>query len=241
MKTKPESIKQQVLPLVFQAGGGILVALVFWLVIGELPMVEDIQLPVEFTLTELLSAGILTIIMGILVSFGMRMEACLAAIVTGFPQSGQILKLFIFLIVIGIAYGAYLPLLEPYWGDVEWVYPVFFLVVFLVVMGILGYTIYQHMDRLGTLLYQHMDRLGTLLVVAKQTVATPAAAGDIACAGCGEKNKIGATFCSSCGASLSVPETVASNCKGCGAALKPNARFCVSCGLTVGKAASEAD
>jgi len=224
-----KSILGQVLPLLVQTGVGIIIVLILWLVIAELPMLEEIQLPVYFTTAELFSAVMLTIIMIMLLSFGMRMELSLAHTVPAFPQSGQILKLLIFLIVIGIAYGAYLPLVEPYWGDLEWIYPVTFLVFFVCVAAMLGYTIYAQADRLSGL-------LSDLFTSGEKAVMTTAE-GPL-CPGCGKKNKAGAGFCSFCGGKLSQPATADINCKGCGAALKPESRFCVACGLAVGEASS---
>jgi len=234
MKPKPQkSLVGQVLPLLIQAGVGIIILLISRAVITDLEMVREIQIPVYFTLPQLISAVILTIIMVLLVNFGTRMELRLAHIVTDFPQSGYMLKLFIFLIVIGIGYGAYIPLIRPYWGDLDWVYHLSFLILFVVVLGMLGHTIYTHTERLTTV-------VTGLFSGAKQTIPISGAEG-LVCPACGGKNKAAATFCTSCGRKLSPLETGASNCKACGAVLKPNARFCVSCGLTVGEAGSEAD
>jgi hypothetical protein len=231
MKANPQkSALGHVLPPLIQAGVGILILLIARAVLIRLDMVREIEIPVEFTFPQLISAVILTVMMIVLVNLGMRMESLLAHIVTGFPQSGYILKLAVFLIVIGIGYGAYLPLVRPYWGDFDWVYHVSFLILFVVVLGMLGYTIYTNTERLTTL-------IAGLFSGAKEAVAVRGDAG-LLCASCGGRNRAGAAFCSLCGAKLSPPETVGSMCKACGAALKPNARFCGSCGLTVGETGS---
>ncbi|MBT9143118.1 MAG: hypothetical protein DDT32_02246 [Syntrophomonadaceae bacterium] len=231
MQQRPQSIQGQVLPLVIQIVGGVIILLIIWLVLDRLPMVREIQLPAElkFDTTELLAAVILTIMMIMLVNFGMRMELSLGRIVPTFPQSGRMLKLLMFLIVIAIGYHAYLPLIEPHWGDLDWIYPVGFLVLFVITLAMLGYTIYIHIDRLGTLFS------GLFTSGEKPVIAT--AEGPL-CPGCGKKNKAGAGFCSFCGAKLPQPATSGTNCKGCGAALKPDSRFCAACGFTVGEASS---
>ena len=230
MKSKfQKNLLEQVLPSVIKAGIGIIILLIFRAVIIDLEMVREIDIPVYFTLPQLLSAMILTVIMIMLLNFGIRIELRLARIVTGFPQSGQIVKLFIFLIVIGIGYGAYIPLFRHYWGDFAWVYHLSFLILFMVVLGILGYIIYTQAEHLITLIIGLFRRV-------KQTIPI---SGGLACAACGAKNKAGAGFCSSCGEKLSPLEKETSNCKGCGEALKPNARFCVSCGLSVGETSSK--
>ena len=232
MKPKPqESLLRNVLPLVIQAGVGIIILLIFRAVITDLNMVREIDIPVYFTLPQLLSAVILTIIMVVLLNFGTRMELRLAHIVTDFPQSGRIVKLLIFLIAIGIGYGAYIPLLRHYWGDLDWVYHLSFLILFVIVLGMLGHIIYAHTERLIALIAGLSSR-------AKQTFPVSGAEG-LVCAACGGTNEAGASFCSSCGGQLSLLETGTSNCKGCGAVLKPNTRFCVSCGLPVGETASQ--
>ncbi|MCL0065007.1 zinc ribbon domain-containing protein [Dehalococcoidia bacterium] len=232
MKPKlQESLLREVLPLVIQTGVGIIILLIARAVITDLDMVREIDIPVDFTFPQLLSAVILTIIVVVLLNFGTRMELRLARIVTDFPQSGQIVKLFVFLIAIGIAYGAYIPLLRHYWGDFDWAYHLSFLILFVVVLGMLGHTIYTQTERVTTL-------ITGLFSGAKQTIPISGAEG-LVCAACGGRNKAGASFCTSCGGKLSPLETGASNCKGCGAALKPNTRFCVSCGLPVGEASSQ--
>lgn len=226
---KPEfqkSFLKQVLPLLIQAGVGILIFLIARAVIIELDMVQAIRIPLRFTLPQLISAVILTIIMIVLVNFGTRMELRLAHIVTEFPQGGYILKLFVFLIVIVIGYGAYLPLVRPYWGEFDWVYHLSFLVLFVVILGVLGHTIYAHTERLSTLIIDLFSGEKRNIPISRT--------GDIVCGGCGGKNKAGAGFCTSCGAKISPLETVASNCKSCEATLKPDVSFCSSCGFSVG-------
>jgi uncharacterized protein YacL len=220
----------QIVPLLIQTVVGIIILLISRAVITGLEMVQDIQIPVNFTLSQLISAIILTIIMVMLVNLGVRMEPRLAHMLPDFPQSGHILKLILFLIAIGIGYGAYLPLIRPYWGDFDWAYNISFLIIFVAVLGALGYTIYKHTERLTPLL------IG-VFTGTRESSSIAAAAGPV-CAGCGATGKVGAAFCTSCGASLSPPKAVDFNCKGCGAALMPNARFCVSCGIPVGEAGS---
>ena len=221
------SALMQIGPLLIQTGIVIIILLISRAVISELDMVQGIRIPVYFTLPQLISSIILTIIMFMLINLGVLLETRLAHILPVFPESGYILKLILFLIVIGIGYGAYLPLIRPYWGDFDWVYNLFFLISFVAVLGTLVYTIYKHTEHLSFILIGQTTR-------AKKTSHVAATAGP-ACAGCGATNKVGATFCTSCGAKLSPTETISFDCNGCGAVLKPNARFCVSCGISVGK------
>lgn len=88
--------------------------LIVWLVIINLPMLEEITFPLEFTLTELLVAVVLTLIVSMLVSFGLRMELRLASLETDISQCGTMAKQFVFLIAVLITYFAFKPLAISY-------------------------------------------------------------------------------------------------------------------------------
>lgn len=213
MHEKQKSTMEQLLPLFMQTAVGIIILLIVWLVITNLPMLKEIAFPLEFTLTELLAAAVLSIIVSMLVSFGLRMELRLGYLVTDFPQCGTMVKQFVFLIAILIAYFAFKPLAIPYMGDLDWIYHLLFLIFFLSILAILGSSIYRN-----------MEELTELFTKTKYRGPSPSAA--LLCGKCGEKNAANTRFCSFCGEELPQPL----KCGNCGVFLKPGAKFCAECG-----------
>ncbi|UNC91100.1 hypothetical protein [Candidatus Contubernalis alkaliaceticus] len=60
--------------LVIQTGTGVAILLASWYIISMLPMLDDIQFPLLFSLSEMLKALILTILIWMLGIFGRRLE-----------------------------------------------------------------------------------------------------------------------------------------------------------------------
>ena len=218
MTNKPKSTLDQLLPIFIQAGVGIFFLLIVLLVVSYLPMIEEINFPLRFSLFELIKAVILTIVAIMLFNFGNRMGLRIGYMVSRFPQSGTMVKLFVFMIAVLVLYFAYIPLAIPYMKNLAWIYHLVLLFVFLFLLGTLGYTIYSNADVLKNLIS------GSSKATLTQS--------EIICANCGEKNKADNKFCSFCGKEIPQPL----KCSSCGAILKPDAKFCPSCGATVGKA-----
>lgn len=223
MQPQPKSTMEQLLPLFVQTGVGIVILLIAWLVIANLPMLDRITIPLEFSLTQLIVAVILTIIIGMLIGFASRIELRLGYLVANFPQCGTMVKHFVYLIVILIAYFAFNPLAVPYMGEMDFIYHLLFLIAFLVVLVILGNTIYRN-----------TEGFSQLLGSAAKSPGKPAAI-SLICSKCGEKNEYGTRFCSFCGEKLLQPL----ECSSCGNVLKPGARFCAVCGTAAGSDSSE--
>jgi RNA polymerase subunit RPABC4/transcription elongation factor Spt4 len=204
-----------------QTGVGVILLLIIWLVVNNLPMLNAIALPLDFTLTDLLGAAILTAIVVILCNFGVRMELRLAYLVKSFPQGGTMLKQLVYLIAVLIVYFAFRPLVVPYLKNYDWIYHLLFLVVFLAYLGILGYSIYNNIEEL------------TAVISGRYIQEKPSVAANIVCGKCGEKNFHDSRFCSFCGAELPRPV----KCSSCGTLLEPDAKFCYACGWKVGESA----
>jgi len=218
MQTKPKGTMEQLLPLFMQTGVGIIILLIIWLVIVNLPMLEEIAFPPRFTLTELLSAVVLTVIIGMLVSFGLRMELRLGYLVQNFPQGGIMIKQLVFLIAILIAYLAFRPIAVPYMGEVDWIYHLVFLIAFVAVLAVLGSLIYRNTEEIVEIFFGS-KRHG------------PSSSSALLCSKCGEKNAAGTKFCSFCG--VEQPQPL--QCSSCGVFLKPGAKFCPGCGAASGE------
>jgi len=209
---------EQFFPMILQTVLGIIVLLIVWLIISRLPMLDEIDFPLDFTLSELVGAGILTVIMVLLVSFGIRIELRMSYVFSRFPEGGTIIKNIVFLIAILIAYWAYKPLLNPYMGDLRWIYSLAFLFLFVAVLVVLALNIYRNTEGISA-------------------IFTGTKSGFVLCHKCGNSNPSSSKFCSICGAEL--PQVKELNCKSCGAPLKPGAKFCPSCGIAISSSAEE--
>ena len=213
MQPNPRCKGEQLLPLLVQTGVGLIMLLIAWLVIANLPMLERISFPLKFTLTELLVAILLTVAAGMLVNFALRIELRLRRLVSEFPQCGAMVKQFIYLIVILIAYFAFNPLATPYLENMEWLYHLLFLLTFLLILTSLGISIYSNTGELAVLFKAPMRQERPVVDLLK-------------CIKCGKENQAGMQFCSFCGEKL--PQPV--KCGYCGQILKAGAKFCPNCG-----------
>jgi predicted amidophosphoribosyltransferase len=182
-------------------------------------MLDEISFPLDFTLTELVAAVFLLIIAGMLFNFGSRIELRLGYLIKNFPQGGSMVKQFVYLIVILIAYKALQPLALPYLADFYWLYHLIFLVIFLIVIVLLGSSIYSNSEELVLLF---TNPRGKSHVTFASNV----------CLNCGEQNSAGTKFCFFCGEKLNQPII----CSGCRAIIKPGAKFCSECGVDADKA-----
>ncbi len=221
MTPKASDTLKGLLPLVMQTGIAIVILLVVWLVISLLPMLEAIDIPLKFSLSELVGAVILTVIVMLLVNFATRLELRLRHLLADFPQGGTMAKLLLFLIAVLVGYTAYRPLALPYMTDLEWIYHLLFFGAFVAILGVLGYALYNNMEQLIAL----MTRSGGVPSTAEGTI----------CSKCGEKTREANRFCLFCGAELPKPPT----CGSCGRVLRPGVGFCPSCGAAAEAAVSE--
>ncbi len=201
------------LPMLIQTGIGIFILLIVWLITASLPMLDEIDLPLDFTLAELISAVILSIIVVMLVGFAMRIELRLNYFVNSFPQSGSYVKYFVFLIVILIIYFAFNPIVTPYLGEFEWLYHMVFLVALITLLAIIGMSLYGSVDEITAYITRNQNK-------------EDSNENRLKCIECGKANLAGKKYCSHCGASL--PKVA--KCQNCESVLKPGASFCTSCG-----------
>jgi len=209
---------EQFLPMILQTALGIIVLLIVWLIISRLPMLDEIDFPLDFTLSELVGAGILTAIVVLLISFGIRIELRMSYVFSRFPEGGTIVKNIVFLIAILIAYWAYRPLLNPYMGELKWIYSLLFLFLFVAVLVVLALNIYRNAESIGAMF-------------------TGTKSDFVLCPKCGSRNPSNSKFCSTCGAEL--PQIKELRCKNCGALIKPGAKFCPHCGMAIDESAGE--
>ncbi len=253
MQNSRQGDSAQILPLLLQTTVAVAVLLGIWFLIMNLPMLDEIYLPLPFTLVELLSAILVTVIVVVTINFGSKLERALKYKMTRFPQLGMMLKLLLVIGSVLLLYFFYEPLIIPFIDDLDWIYHGFFLFILIGLIGIFGYSIYQGLGGLTQKLadpgsFQRPARPGLTcpacgLVSASDmsycgscgTGLTGSKASD-SCGNCGMGLKAGISFCPECGSPVeevleappSEPEMF--NCGACGRRLKPDAVFCPDCG-----------
>ena len=152
LQPKPLGTFSRLLPVILQTVAGIVILLVIWVVISNLPMLARLPFPTAFTLRDLLSAIVLTIIAVMLGNFGLRMEQSMERLIKGFPQGGAMVKQLAVLLAVLFIYLAYRPIVTPYMDEVDWLYHLLFLFVFLTYLGVLGFAVYSNIESLAALL-----------------------------------------------------------------------------------------
>ncbi len=204
------------LPHVLKSSISIILLLIVWAVIVNLPMLREIRTPLPFLLDELFGAVILTALVIVLLRFGKNLGEYLSDLVPKFPQCGEIAVKIILLVTILILYYGYMPIIVPYliyFGNLQWIYHVLFLVIFLIVLGITASILYKNSDSVASLFSG--AKVGGMVTKAK-----------LMCSSCEKDNDSGASFCSFCGTSL--PQPI--KCAECGTTLMDADSFCMNCG-----------
>ena len=224
MQKTAESSLRRLYPILFQASIGLTILFLSGIVINSLPMVGEVKLPFHFSFPELISATILTLLVVLLTTTAKRIELRLHSMPDIPSHLGLIIKLAVYTISALISYYAFLPILPPYLGHLEWLYSFLFLSVFILLLAFFCYTTYYETE---SLLY--FFRSGTKTAAAISNEAS------FHCPHCKKTLIAGSRFCASCGFSATAKQREAdfSLCQGCGVALKPRARFCTFCGQAV--------
>lgn len=261
MEIRPR-IGSLVAAVIVQGVVGVVLLVIFRLVVDHLPMLQEVDLPLYFGLSELLAALISTGIVAVLMSTAGRLALQVDGAGLGFTGAGLATKLLAALGSLLLIYHSYSPLLQPYLGQYEWIYQVVFLTAFLATLVALGYTVYTGVGDLGATMAARPRQArmpgaacgqcgaanppGGAFCDACGAAAKPAGGGG--CASCGTPLKAGSRFCPDCGApgptpgvvkpfpprpAPPAPATVA--CASCGAPLRPGARFCANCGTATEK------
>lgn len=144
MASEKKSVLKKSLPLLIQTGVGLITVGVIWVIILYLPMIKEVKIPTRFTLSKLITAVIMTTVIAILIRFGILIKKAFKANEEFTFPLGLIMSLIAYLLSVLIGYFTYKPLIEPYLPvSIMWVYPVAFLVVFVVFLGILGYIVFS--------------------------------------------------------------------------------------------------
>jgi hypothetical protein len=224
MQSSIETPQKKVVSLIIKTVLSMTLLLVAWVVISNLPMFIEIRLPLYFSLLDVISAGLLTVVAILIFKFGTQIRVIYSEIDLSFPQILTIIEQSMFLIFLMIIYFAFRPIVVPYMDYLDWTYHVVFLIFFLFVMGSLGFYIFRNVDALTEQL-------------ANKSILSNVERDYISCENCSCKNNANAKFCSNCGFQL----RQARRCDSCGATQKANNKFCTDCGKQVSEKTSEAD
>lgn len=175
---------------------------------------------------------IASVILVLLVNFAFEIEDNLEVTYPAFPQGGVIVRWFILLVAILLAYGTYRILAETFLGAYVWLYPLVFLGLALVPLV-----------SMVLLSYQHIDKLIGIAMTGIQTVSGGGETGrvkrQVQCASCATVLQPGVKFCRVCGTPASVQKTnlkTSPQCAQCGASLNAGTKFCGDCGAPVAPA-----
>ncbi|MCL6450835.1 MAG: zinc ribbon domain-containing protein [Acetobacteraceae bacterium] len=237
----------------------IVMLLIVRVVIARLPMLQEIMPMVNFDLASLLDTLVMTGVIATIAAFGFSLDRHLSRLVTGFPRAGQLAKLLAVIIAVAVAYFSYRYVVLSLIPDLDWLYPIVFLVLFAIPMTLLCVAIYASIDDLTALFTGGRRPRAAQAALPRRCPAcgTDTGEADLFCSSCGTKLPAreerrtcpacgaplleDAIFCASCGAKA---ETKGSEplqpprCPGCGAEAAPGAKFCRACGQALGAPAS---
>jgi len=208
--------------------------LILQVLVSALPMVREIPVPsgLPLPVLEIVKVIIASVILVLLVNFAFEIEDNLEITYPTFPQGGVIVRWFVLLVAVLLAYGTYRILAETFLGAYVWLYPLVFLGLALVPLVSMVLLSYQHIDK--------------LIGIAMTGIPTVSAGGEtsrvkrqVQCASCGAVLQPGVKFCRVCGTPASVQETqpkASPQCASCGASLNAGTKFCGDCGAPVAPA-----
>ncbi len=201
-KTASESVKEKtssdkpLKPLLHSAvktGSAILLLLVARAIIVNLPMLKAIDLPLNFSFNDIISAATLTIVAVLLFQLGIKVENQMINISRGLPQFENAIRGLFLLAVLLIIYIAYQPLALPYLAAFSWFYHLLFLAASIYIIWSLGLFIYQNTENIAKLIANKGRQL---------TTGNPYPF--LSCKNCGEHypSNSNSYFCAKCGKKL---------------------------------------
>lgn len=217
----PAKIKvrlNQLYSFLIEAAVGLAILVLMRLIVVNLPMLEGIAIPLQFTLAELFGAFLLIIIAAALFNFALRLKYHLSHLAPIYQSGSILVKQLILPLSVLLVYLALRPLLVPYLDDLAWAFHLLFLVVFLALLALFGNSVYRHTRQL-------------IVLISNPAVKELLTTSLVSCTQCGEKNMAGARFCSSCGGKL----TRLCRCSSCGMVINEESKFCPDCGAPSGE------
>lgn len=204
-------------------------------IILALPMVKELPSPgLSISIPQIVSAIIATVIIILLVNFGIEISQACRIFFPTFQGSGTIVHLAVVLVTILVAYQAYQELAQIFLGKYLWAYSLAFLVLALLPLIYLVYLRYLNLDKLADVTLGGFQRARGLSRPSPAAGVQPAGR---KCAKCGVALAPGVKFCRGCGTLVAQPaqEPPAGQrqCPKCGTNVGSGVTFCTECGTPV--------
>lgn len=175
---------------------GVVGLLLLEYIILALPMVKELPSPgLSISILQIVSAIIATVIIILLINFGIEISQTCRVFFPTFQGSGTIVHLAVVLVTILVAYRAYQELARLFLGQYLWVYSLAFLVLTLLPLIYLVYLCYTNLDKLADVAVKGFSPSRTPL---RPSPAVEQPAGRT-CSKCGAVLARGAKFCRECG------------------------------------------
>jgi predicted RNA-binding Zn-ribbon protein involved in translation (DUF1610 family) len=229
MKLSKEELKKSIV--------AIILLIMARIIIKNLPMIDNIYSPFNFEIPEIILAGILVLISVIIFKFGIKLKNEIFANIKIDVHIKIIYYITSAIATLILYYG--LGKIIPYYLEkigLKWgkdLYEYVFLALFLLIISMLIYTIYNDFNDLN-LSFSPKTKIITKNQIAKEN--------SIICNNCGEKLDKGTKFCINCGEELIIGKSdtdvlevkeSTKSCSNCGEELYKGTKFCINCGEKV--------
>lgn len=109
-------------PHIAKASLGIILLFLGWLVLSNLSVLIELELPFRFSMLDLVNAIVLILAIELLCSLGEKIEKESNIKLANFSNFEVILKNLFYLVSVIIAYFAYRNIVKPYLGEYSWLY-----------------------------------------------------------------------------------------------------------------------
>ncbi len=158
-------------------------------IIGRLPGI-NVQIPglnLPWSNPTIITAVIYTIMIVIILKFGFTIGPTIQNVFPKFSELRTIAMNVVYLIALGIAYGAYRPIVTPFLSEDIWLYDLGFLVVGLILAYIVASTLMKSTDKWTDHIFNNVKQATGEFIV---------------CTKCGWNNEPSNKFCNKCGSHL---------------------------------------
>lgn len=233
--TQTLSTSRVLLRPVVKLVAGVVGLLLLEYIILALPMVKELPSPgLSISIPQIVSAIIATVIIILLINFGIEISQARRIFFSTFRSSGTIVHTAVVLATIPVAYQAYQELAQIFLGKYLWAYSLAFLVLTLLPLIYLVYLCYINLDKLADMAVKGFPRSQGSF--RPSPVAEPPPAGK-RCSKCDAVLAPGVKFCRECGTlvaqTVQEPPGGQRQCPKCGTALSSGVAFCSECGTPV--------
>jgi hypothetical protein len=199
-----------------------ILAIINWL-LTELPMIRSISIPgLPVTISALISLVIGIIMIVILLTFRNDFVPKLRTLSPGFHDFSAMVSDAVSLAIIVVAYTSFDDIIKPFMKEYSWAYSPVFLAIAIWPLAALISSLYHISGPISDWLSGKISR--SITVGGRSSTR---------CAACGKSPAPGASFCTECGASMTLPAADGVKCSSCGARNAGVHRYCFRCGAYI--------